>query len=353
MSDRVTIPIDRLSVEQWWERREDLLVVDVRSPAEFSKDRLPGALSMPVLDNDERALVGTLYASSPFEARILGARLIARNIARILEDPIWQNLKKDVLVYCWRGGQRSLSLGIVLKEIGFRVYLLQGGYRSFRRHVVKELWDLPSPYRYWVFCGPTGSGKTALLRFFQGSQFFGETVAVLDLEGIAQHRGSVFGEDPRTPQPSQKLFESRLWYFFRTLPSSVRHILVEDESRRIGCCEIPPALWEKMKQGTRIVVFAPLEERVRRILWEYPIPSEDELSLYLRRLLPHLGRDLYERLLSLAQSHRWEEFVALLLKEHYDPLYARVLRKREEAQQRLYSEIVSAPLRSGSPQGGA
>jgi tRNA 2-selenouridine synthase len=339
VGETLAISLSQLNVEEWWEKHDHLFVTDVRSPREYGEDHLPGAVSMPVLTNEERARVGALYATSPFKARILGAHLIAQNIARILEEPIWKNLgDREILIYCWRGGQRSLSLGIVLKEIGFKVYLLKGGYRSYRRFVIKDLVNLSGRYNYWILSGPTGSGKTNLLHFFKESGILGERVAVLDLEGIAQHRGSVFGDDPHIPQPSQKLFESRLWYFFRTLPPEVRHIILEDESRRIGQCELPSSLWEKMKESTRILVEAPLEERIRRILSEYPIPSRDRLTSLLSRLFPYLGRELYHTLLSLSQEERWEEFVTLLLKEYYDPLYARMLRRREEVRERVGSE---------------
>src|SRR5262252_8185785 len=179
-------------------------IVDVRSPAEFALDHVPGAISCPVLDDEERARVGTLYASSPFDAKKLGAALVSKNIARHIESRFRDRDREwRPLVYCWRGGKRSAALAHVLREIGWQASTLDGGYRAYRRAVVSELAELPSRYEFEVICGATGSGKSRLLEALaaRGAQ-------VLDLEAVARHRGSVLGDMPGAPQPSQKMFDS-------------------------------------------------------------------------------------------------------------------------------------------------
>src|SRR6188474_3521832 len=182
-------------------------IIDVRSPAEFAEDHVPGALSCPVLDNDERARVGTIYKqTSPYEAKKIGAALVARNIAGHLEAALADKPRGwKPLVYCWRGGQRSAAMAHVLREVGWDAMTLQGGYKAYRRYVVASLAQLPQRINFRVIHGVTGSGKSRLLRALAdaGAQ-------VLDLEDLAAHRGSVLGNLPGRPQPSQKMFESLL-----------------------------------------------------------------------------------------------------------------------------------------------
>src|SRR5215472_1873107 len=202
--------------------------IDVRSPVEFALDHVPGAANHPVLSDAERERVGTLYADSPFEARKLGAAIVARNIATMIESAFMDEPREwRPLVYCWRGGQRSRALVQVLHEIGWRAVQLEGGYRAYRRHVAAELERLPLRFRYVVICGLTGSGKSRLLAALAraGAQ-------TLDLEGLARHRGSVLGGLPGTAQPSQKAFESGLCEALARLDPS-RPVFVESESRRI------------------------------------------------------------------------------------------------------------------------
>jgi tRNA 2-selenouridine synthase len=183
-------------------------VIDVRSPAEFADDHIPGAINLPVLSNDERAHVGTVYKQvSPFEARKLGGAVVSRNIARHLTDHFADKPKEyRPLLYCWRGGQRSGSFAIVLSQIGFRTTVLTGGYKTYRAEVLAGLSDLAARIRFRVLAGRTGSGKTAVLR-----ELHALGGAVLDLEDLAVHRGSLLGSEPGRPQPPQRLFESRLY----------------------------------------------------------------------------------------------------------------------------------------------
>ncbi|MCF8206692.1 MAG: tRNA 2-selenouridine(34) synthase MnmH, partial [Methylotenera sp.] len=203
-------------------------ILDVRSPGEFAEDHIPGAENWPVLDDEERRIVGTLYKQDPLEARRLGATLVARNVARLLDERTGGRAKTwRPLVYCWRGGQRSLSLHWFLGQIGFRSRQLVGGYKAYRAQVRDDLTRWPERFDYRVLCGLTGCGKTRLLQALAD-----EGAQVLDLEGLAAHRGSVLGALPDRSQPTQKGFDSALWDRLRQLDPA-RPVFVQSESRKI------------------------------------------------------------------------------------------------------------------------
>ncbi|MEO8166513.1 MAG: tRNA 2-selenouridine(34) synthase MnmH, partial [Betaproteobacteria bacterium] len=220
-------------------------VVDVRSPAEFALDHVPGAVNCPVLDNEERALVGTTYKQvSAFEARKIGAALVAKNVARHLDLHFaGRSHGWKPLIYCWRGGKRSGSMTHILREIGWHAASLQGGYQHYRRTLLAQLQALPARLDYRVICGPTGSGKSRLLQALaaRGAQ-------VLDLESLARHRGSVLGDLPGDAQPTQKMFDSLLWDALRHFDSA-QPVFVEAESRRIGALRIPEVLLGCMRKS--------------------------------------------------------------------------------------------------------
>lgn len=294
-------------------------VIDVRSPAEFAEDHLSGALSMPVLDNDERAEVGTIYVQqSPFLARKIGAAKVFRNASNHIDRYLAQ---KDggwrPLVYCWRGGQRSGSFAWMLQQIGWRAELLDGGYRSYRRLVNAMLYDRPLGLRLVALDGYTGTAKTDLLKLAaeRGAQ-------VLDLEGAAGHRGSLLGARPEG-QPSQKSFESNLAMDLCRFDPS-RPVLIEAESNKIGTRIIPPSLWRALKDAPRIRVSAGIEARTRYLQRAY----DDILSdgPRLRDLLDHLrsyrGHALVESWHGLIASGDKAGLTRALMEQHYDPSYA-------------------------------
>ena len=294
-------------------------VIDARSPSEFALDHLPGALNWPTLDDEERRLVGTEYKQvSAFEARKHGAVLAARNIARHLEReaprlaPGWRPL-----VYCWRGGQRSGSLALVLSQVGFEVSVLEGGYRAFRRHVLEQLEHAGSNLHLRVLCGRTGTGKSRLLQALAeaGAQ-------VLDLEGLAMHRGSVLGSIPGQPQPSQKHFETRLWQALRTLQPE-RPVYVESESRLIGRLRVPEALLTRVRESPCLRVEMPEPARVALLKEDYAhlVADGAELQRLLGTLREARGAELVTHWQALAAAGRIDEVVATLLATHYDPIY--------------------------------
>ncbi len=296
-------------------------VIDVRSPSEFALDHVPDAVNCPVLDDAERSHVGTLYKQvSAFDAKKIGAALVSKNIARHIDQRFrsresgWRPL-----VYCWRGGQRSAAMAHVLREVGWDAATLEGGYRAYRREVMAQLEALPVRFRFRVVCGATGSGKSRLLAALaaQGAQ-------VLDLERLACHRGSLLGDLPGEPQPSQKMFDSLVWSALRRLDPE-RPVFVEAESKKIGQLQVPAKLLERMREGECLRLEAPLPERVRFLIGEYRHFLENPAALRerLQCLTSRYGRAVIGRWLAQTDSGAWDELVADLLATHYDPSYLR------------------------------
>ncbi len=295
-------------------------IIDARSPSEFAHDRIPGAVTWPVLNDEERALIGTMYKQvNSFEAQKKGAGLVAANIARHIEERVLE-LPRDwqPLLYCWRGGKRSGSLATILGAIGFRVHLLEGGYKAFRTAIIADIPLSLQNLNFHVVCGPTGSGKTLLLHKLkeQGAQ-------VLDLEQIASHRSSVLGKIPGTQQPSQKAFETSLWFALNQFDSS-KIIYVESESRKIGNLNVPESLIKKMRSSPCVDLQLPLGERVKLLLDEYKFFVEDgELfTQRLQALVPLLGKEVISRWEDWIQAQETPKVVQELLSLHYDPAYS-------------------------------
>jgi tRNA 2-selenouridine synthase len=300
-------------------------LIDARSESEFAEDALPGAVNWPSLTDAQRALIGTEYAQvSPFVAKKHGAALVARNIAGHIEREVFDKPKDWMpLVYCWRGGKRSGSLALVLDQIGFRVHLLEGGYREYRRAVVSDLQQLPERFEYRVLCGKTGSGKSRLLAALQrqGAQ-------VLDLEALANHRGSVLGLVPGSPQPGQKQFESRVWDTLRRLDPS-QDVWVESESKKVGELRVPEALIHRMRAAPCVRIELPLEERVKLLLEDYDFFVKDVAAFCERldALRALRGNEVINAWQEAARAGRIDEVVRELLVKHYDPVYLQSMKR--------------------------
>jgi len=296
-------------------------VIDVRSEGEFAEDHIPGAVSCPVLDDAERARVGTLYKRvSPFEAKKVGAALVSANIARHLRERFHDRPRGwQPLVYCWRGGTRSGALAHVLHQVGWRVAQLDGGYKAYRRAVLADLAVLPARFTWRAVCGLTGTGKSRLLRALDaaGGQ-------VLDLEALAAHRGSVLGNLPDAPQPSQKMFESQVWRALTGFDPA-RPVYVEAESKKIGNLRVPEALIDAMWTSSCVQLEAPVALRVAMLKEEYAhfIGNAAALGEKLDCLTGLHGHAAIEEWKALAQAGRWDELTETLLVKHYDPAYAR------------------------------
>lgn len=295
-------------------------IIDVRSPSEFAEDHIPGAINLPVLSDAERAEVGTIYVQdSAFKARKIGGALVAQNTATHLQGPLaekdggWQ-----ALIYCWRGGQRSGAFSTILDQVGWRVELLKGGYQSYRRLVVSALYDTPLTHRLMLVEGGTGTAKTALLHHlsYAGAQ-------ILDLEGLAGHRGSLFGAMPGG-QPSQKMFETLLADALSELDPA-RITFVEAESSKIGARMIPPSLWAQMQASPRINIAAPLHERATFLCRAYTdlTTDADTLRDQINQLRPYHAREVIESWHQMAETQGWHALAQGLISAHYDPRYAK------------------------------
>ncbi|WRH63446.1 MAG: tRNA 2-selenouridine(34) synthase MnmH [Fuscovulum sp.] len=294
-------------------------IIDVRAPAEWAEDHIPGAISLPVLDDAERARVGTIYKQvSPFTARKVGAALVAKNAAAHLEGPLadkpggWQPL-----VYCWRGGQRSGSFASILSQIGWRVEVVQGGYKSWRRLVVEALYDQPFAHRLMVLDGNTGTAKTEVLALLAA-----RGVQVVDLEGLANHRGSLFGH--MGEQPSQKAFEGRLALALARLDPS-RPVVVEAESAKVGECRLPPKLWRAMVTAPRISIEAPRAARAKYLVRAYAdlVADVARLDAVVASLAPAHPREVIAEWRAMAAAGAFVDLAEGLMARHYDPRYGK------------------------------
>ena len=308
-----------ITIEHTDEFRQFDEIIDVRSPSEFAEDHVPGAINRPVLSDEQRIEVGTIYKQhSPFAAKRIGAAYVAENIAHHLVHS-FDNRPKNwrPLIMCWRGGQRSGAMTLILRKIGWDATQLHGGYKDYRKLVVDELSAIPRLLSFKVICGPTGSGKSRVLQALaqQGQQ-------VLDLEEIACHKGSVLGVLPNARQPSQKMFETRLLEALHQFDPT-RPVYVEAESRKIGTIHLPDALIETMRAGSCVIIDAGFEARIRFLLgdYDYFIAAPEWLNSRLNELRKLQSREAIERWKDYVKNAQWAELVRELLEQHYDPLY--------------------------------
>lgn len=300
-------------------------IIDVRSPSEFAEDHIPGAINCPVLDDQERIRVGTMYKQiNAFEAKKVGAALVAKNIAVHLEQLFLDKPREwKPLIYCWRGGNRSGSMAHILAKIGWPVVQLDGGYKSYRQHVNASLPELTQKVQWRVVCGTTGSGKSRLLWSLakMGAQ-------VLDLEQLAAHRGSVLGYLPSEPQPSQKMFESRIWEILSGIDVE-QVVFVESESKKVGNLRVPDSIIEGMRASPCIALELALEDRVALLMEDYAhfVDDAEALNRQLDCLLSLHGKERIESWKNLAIQGQMPTLVAQLLDLHYDPAYRRSIDK--------------------------
>lgn len=309
--ESVSVPLDFSAFSE---------IIDVRSPSEFEEDHVPGAINLPVLSDEQRVEVGTLHTDDPFEARRVGAGYISRNVAGHLAGALADRDRDWApLLYCWRGGMRSCSMAVILRSIGWRARILEGGYKAWRNFLRADLEHLLATpaLNLQVLGGLTGSGKTRLLHALRdaGAQ-------VLDLEGLANHRGSLLGTVG--PQPSQKRFESGIYAALQGFDLA-RPIFLEAESNRIGALHIPAALWKRLPEGTVHEVTMPLEARAAYLLEDYrhfPLEPDHLAALLdeLRRIRGHAQVDEWQ---AQVRDGAWDDFVRSILVNHYDLAYRR------------------------------
>ena len=303
-------------------------IIDVRSPLEFEDDRIPGSINLPVLSNTEREMIGMMYKQkSKFEAKKLGASIVSKNISDHLKEFLY-NKNRDwlPLIYCWRGGQRSYALATILDQIGWKVEVVDGGYKSFRKHISEFLNRNIDRYYLILLTGNTGTAKTKVLNLIEKRN--GQTI---DLESLANHRGSVFGSQGQK-QPSQKLFETLIYDKVKNLKTG-EPIFVEAESNKIGNLHIPKEFWKLMKSSPQIEISATVEQRAQFLVEEYSeITSDlDLLEKQITSLSTITGPKVVESWLQMAKNKEFIELAKQLIEKHYDPRYKRgLLREKKE-----------------------
>lgn len=296
-------------------------LIDARSPAEFALDHIPGAINCPVLDDEERRIVGTLYKQQgAFEARRVGGAMVAANLAKHLRERFADRPANwKPLVYCWRGGLRSGSMVTWLRLVGWDAQQLAGGYKSFRHHVLEQLESLCPRLPLRILCGATGSAKTRVLQALarRGAQ-------VLDLEDFARHKGSLLGALPGVPQPSQKHFETRIAQVLESVDLD-RPLYVEGESPRIGRIALPLPMVARMRESPCIEIAATPEARLAYLLRDYAYLGDnaEALANQLGMLKELQGKETVQRWQAWARAGELSPLFAELMALHYDPHYAR------------------------------
>lgn len=299
---------------------KDPIYIDLRSPAEFEVGRVPGAINIPLFSNEERVSVGTLYKQKgPEQARDLGLAIVSPKLP-ILVNSIRGHVstKRPVVLYCWRGGMRSGSIATILELMGISVYRLTSGYKAYRRFVLDQLENFSLKPEIVVLCGSTGVGKTRLLQILAD-----RGVAIVDLEGLANHRGSAFGHvglgKPTTAQNFDSLLLDNLLEC-----SEQPTLLVECESKRVGNVYLPEVLYQAMQRGKKILVSASVEIRANRLMQEYLKTGsgcDEAVIASIRMLTKRLGANKVQYLVDLYQAGQIVEVVKVLLVDYYDPLY--------------------------------
>jgi len=310
-----------------WQASDYDMIIDVRSPIEFADDHIPGAVNMPVLSDEERVTIGTLYKQeSPFIARKKGAALVARNIADHLDTKLFDLPSSfSPLIHCWRGGQRSHAFARICSEVGWRSYVLTGGYKQYRRDVMSGLEAVPSTLSFIVVAGRTGSRKTDILTGLKA-----KGAQVLDLEGIANHRGSLLGHIKDSPQPSQRMFESQLNKKLQSFDPE-RPVYVESESSKVGNVQLAPELWKSIAAAPQIAVSAPRTDRATYLLGAYEHLTHDisDLNKLVTGMTHRHGRERTDIWQALIDAKDWQLLAVELLEAHYDPAYDRSMERHD------------------------
>ncbi|RLJ70668.1 tRNA 2-selenouridine synthase [Hydrogenivirga caldilitoris] len=297
---------------------EDMVIVDIRSPQEFEEFHIPGAINVPLFENDEKKLIGFIYREEGLErAKELGQELARKKLEEFYAR--FRGLKdkhKNVVVYCWRGGMRSQGMCKAMSEMGIDLLRLKGGYRAYRQFILKDMERLLENVNFLVITGKTGVGKTKVIRALKQ-----EGLPAIDLEDLAKDRGSVFGSVGIEERVSQKQFDSLLYEELRRINGN--NVFIEDESRRIGNVYIPEAFWSKKDKGLYIELTASIDTRIRNIISDYTQKEnwEEEAFTAVQKIRKYLGPQKFELVKELFEQKNYEEVVRFLIEEYYDKRY--------------------------------
>jgi tRNA 2-selenouridine synthase len=316
----VCVCVKEIDVKEFIKDINNFVIIDVRTKEEFEEAHIPKAINLPLFTKKEKDLISKIYyKEGEKKARIYALKFIAPKIYRIIKEIEFlkkNNEDKRIIIYCWRGGMRSFSITILANLLGFRILKLKGGFRAFRKYTLQRIEELVKNKRFIVICGFAGTGKTRILKKLKESNF-----PVIDLEDLAQHRGSIFG-NIGLKERKQKMFDILLWQELERLKYE-RFIIVEGESKKIGNLEIPKAFWEKMQEGLNIYLELPLKERVEIIKKDYLNENIDkkELLKIIKKLEKRIDKKVFENLLRAIENKKWEKLIELLLINYYDKLY--------------------------------
>lgn len=302
---------EALLVEDFLLESKNKLVVDVRSPLEFSKGHMPGAINIPLFDDMERAEIGTLYKAKGKENAIMrGLEIVSPKLTDYVKNTKNKSQSSGVLVYCFRGGMRSNSFGWLLNTAGLQTQIMEGGYKAYRNHVLKQF---EQPYKLMLLGGATGSGKTEILKSLL------HQIPILDLEGLANHKGSAFGGIGQPAQLPQQLFENSFYNDLR-LVDITKPLLIEDESMNIGFNKIPYPFWLQMKKAPIIKVLVPFDLRVMRLVNEYGKEDVEKLKQSVKNISQQLGPNNAKDCLQWLDEGKLADVAAMTLK-YYDRAY--------------------------------
>ena len=323
-----------------WELKKFDTIIDVRSPFEFEEDHIPNSINLPVLNDYERKKIGIIYKKeNAFTAKKIGASLVSANIALHIKKTLLSKPGNwKVLLYCWRGGQRSKSFATVLSEIGWQVYVLKGGYKTYRSSINKKIITLIKKNKFIIIRGPTGCAKTRILQQLKKIR-----VNTVDLEGIAKHKGSLIGSIPNIKQPSQKLFESLIYIELKKIKNK-NPIFIESESSKIGNLFIPNEILQKIKTSPSIAINSSVNSRVNFLLKDYKeyINQKNSFLELFMHAKSRLGEKIVKKWKLNHRKKKWKELAFLLITEYYDPLYSHNLKnKRNKVLDTYYLKTLS------------
>ncbi len=312
-----------ISIDFYFHNLGHLPIIDVRSPGEFAKGHIPDANNIELFTDEERAVVGTAYKKVSKEKAVeLGYKFVNPKLNDFITKSIEIAPEKEIVIHCWRGGMRSSAFADHLVENGFKkVYVIEKGYKAFRNYVLQFF---EQPFNLHILGGYTGSGKTEILHFLKdkGQQ-------VIDLEGMANHRGSAFGGIDLPPQPTTEQFENNLFLILRSLNPNLP-IWVEDESKSVGRVSIPNAFYLKMRNMPIYFLDIPFQERIKHLVDTYASLSQDKLAEAISKLTKRLGYDKAKFALNALENKNYDKVVEITLL-YYDKYYLKGLRKREES----------------------
>ena len=312
---------DSLPIDLFLSHSAEKLIIDVRSPIEFTKGHVPGAINIPLFDDLERAEIGTLYkAKGKEEAVMKGLELVSPKLTELIRQAKENTKTNDVYVYCARGGMRSNSFGWLLNTAGLKVKIMQGGYKAYRNFVLSRF---EKPYKLLLLGGATGSGKTEVLYELNNK------IQVLDLEGLAHHKGSAFGGINQPPQLPQQLFENEFFAHLSELDPA-KFILAEDESMSIGYNKIPYPFWLQMKNAAIIKLIVPFELRVKRLVNEYGTSDKALLVKSIKNISQQIGWNNYKKCIRLLEEGQLADVAAIALM-YYDKAYEYNHNKKEKS----------------------